>query len=779
MKVSEHWLRELADPDLSTQGLADLLTFGGIEVEAIEPAAPPFDRVVVGEILSVEKHPQADRLNVCQVNVGAAPLTIVCGAPNARAGLRAPVALIGATLPGLTIRQAKVRGVESQGMMCSAVELGVSAEADGLLELPSDAVIGVPLRDYLDLDDQVLTTKPTPNRGDCLSVMGMAREVRALTGSELRWTAPVPQTVTIDETVRVTVEAKADCPRYSARVIKGVNARADTPEWLRRRLLRSGLRPISAIVDVTNYVLLEMGQPMHAFDAGVIRGGILVRRARAGESLKVLNGETVQLTLGMLVIADDAGPLALAGIMGGDASGVTESTVDIVLESAYFEPAVIAGKSRELGFGSDSSYRFERGVDYAGCVSALERATRLITGICGGEPGPVSDIVTALPARAPVRLRLARARRILGYDVPAGDARDILLRLGFAVVDEGDVLLATPPSWRFDIAIEEDLVEEIARVWGYARIPDRPVQGGVGMLPVMESGEAMTLRRRLAAMDYFEAVTYSFVETDWEQDFCGNSAPVKLANPIASHLSVMRSSLIGGLVNVLVRNASHMEERIRVYEIGRCFLSADVQPVRFAALAFGDASPRQWGEKPRDVDFFDLKGDLEQLLAGKDVIFEKATHPAFHPGKSARLLHAGRTLGWLGELHPQWMQKYGLAKAVCGFEVDWEVMSGGIPPVFQEISKFPVIRRDLAAEFDENVTVGAVLEALKHGAPAILKQVQLFDLYRGEGVENGKKSLAFSVLLQDTAKTLTDADAEKTLADMRRLLQQKFNAKIR
>jgi len=418
-------------------------------------------------------------------------------------------------------------------------------------------------------------------------------------------------------------------------------------------------------------------------------------------------------------------------------------------------------------------------VDYAGCVSALERATGLITGICGGEPGPVSDIVTALPARAPVRLRLARARRILGYDVPAGDARDILLRLGFAVVDEGDVLLATPPSWRFDIAIEEDLVEEIARVWGYARIPDRPVQGGVGMLPVMESGEAMTLRRRLAAMDYFEAVTYSFVETDWEQDFCGNSAPVKLANPIASHLSVMRSSLIGGLVNVLVRNASHMEERIRVYEIGRCFLSADVQPVRFAALAFGDASPRQWGEKPRDVDFFDLKGDLEQLLAGKDVIFEKATHPAFHPGKSARLLHAGRTLGWLGELHPQWMQKYGLAKAVCGFEVDWKVTSGGIPPVFQEISKFPVIRRDLAAEFDENVTVGAVLEALKHGAPAILKQVQLFDLYRGEGVENGKKSLAFSVLLQDTAKTLTDADAEKTLADMRRLLQQKFNAKIR
>jgi phenylalanyl-tRNA synthetase beta chain len=779
MKVSEHWLRELADPELSTGELADLLTFGGIEVEAVEPAAPPFDRVVVGEILSVERHPQADRLNVCQVNVGAAPLTIVCGAPNARPGLRAPVALIGAVLPGMEIRQAKVRGVESQGMMCSAKELGISADADGLLELPEDSVIGVSLRDYLDLDDQVLTTKPTPNRGDCLSLMGMAREVRALTGSELRWVAPLPQAATIADTVRVAVDAVKDCPRYTVRVIKGVNARAMTPEWMCRRLLRSGLRPISAIVDVTNYVLLEMGQPMHAFDAAVVRGGIIVRHARAGETLQVLNGETVRLTPQMLVIADDTGPIALAGIMGGATSGVTDGTVDIVLESAFFAPGAIAGKSRELGFGSDSSYRFERGVDFAGCVLALERATRLITGICGGQPGPVTEVVAELPARVPVKLRMARARRILGYEVPVGDARDILVRLGFSVVEQDDVLLATPPSWRFDISIEEDLVEEIARVWGYARIPDRPVLGAIGMLPAAEGGESMTLRRRLAAMDYFEAVTYSFVDAGWEQDFCANSAPVKLANPIASHLSVMRSSLIGGLVNVLVRNASHMEERIRVYEIGRCFLSADRQPVRFAALAFGDALPRQWGDKPRDVDFFDVKGDLEQILAGKRVECEKAEHPAFHPGKCARLLHDGREIGWMGELHPQWTQKYGLVRPVCGFEVDWESLSGGRPPVFQEISKFPVIRRDLAAEFDENVAVGAVLEALSQGAPAILKQVQFFDLYRGEGVENGKKSLAFSVLLQDTAKTLTDADAEKTLADMRRLLQQKFNAKIR
>lgn len=782
MKISEHWLRELADPALSTAELADLLTFGGVEVEAIEPAAPPFDRVVVGEVLSVEKHPQADRLNVCQVNVGAAALTIVCGAPNVRAGMRVPAALVGAKLPGIEIKLAKVRGIESQGMLCSAKELGLSDEAAGLLELPADAVIGLAVRDLLDLDDQLLTTKPTPNRGDCLSVLGMAREVAALSGTKLTWQTPVPVAPAIADVMAIQLEAPADCPYYSARIIRGVNAAAATPQWMVRRLQRSGIRSISAVVDVTNYVLLEMGQPLHAFDAAKLTGGIHVRRARAGESLLLLNGTTLALSPAYLVIADANEPLALAGIMGGDASGVTATTRDVVLESAFFTPEIIAGKTRLLGFGSDSAYRFERGVDFAGARAAQERATQLILEICGGQAGPVAETQGTLPARNKVQVRLARAARVLGFAIDAAQAVSILERLGCRTSLAGEVVTAVPPSHRFDIAIEEDLIEELARIHGYNKIPAALPAAHAALLPVTENRRgSAAVRRQLANLDFQEVVTYSFVERGWEVDFCANPEPVALANPIASQMSVMRSSLIGGLVNAVVFNASRKQPRVRLFEVGRCFLNQAgyPQPWRVGAIAFGEAEPQQWGREARAVDFFDIKADLEVLLAPATPEFVPAAHPALHPGKSATVLLDGKAVGWIGELHPRWQRKYDLPSAPVLFEVELGVADQRTLPVYQEISKFPAVHRDLAAEFDEAVRYGDISAELKRSGPVILRDVTVFDLYRGQGVQKGKKSLAFSVLLQDTHKTLTDAEAEKAMTELRRILQEKFNAKLR
>ncbi|MBX3663674.1 MAG: phenylalanine--tRNA ligase subunit beta [Burkholderiales bacterium] len=782
MRISEHWLRELVDPALSTAQLSDLLTFGGVEVEAVEPAAPPFDRVVVAEVLSVEKHPQADRLNVCRANAGTAPLTIVCGAPNVRAGMRVPAALVGARLPGMEIKPAKVRGVESQGMLCSARELGLGDCADGLLELPVTATIGMSVRDLLDLDDHVLVTKPTPNRGDCLSVLGMAREVAALSGARLKWAAPAALRPQIEDRAAVTVEAPADCPRYGARVIRGVNAKALTPEWMLRRLARGGIRAISAVVDITNYVLLEMGQPLHAFDAARVAGGVCVRRARDGEELKLLNGSLLRLDSDYLVIADAKQPLALAGIMGGEDSGVTGGTRDVILESAFFMPEVIAGKTRELGFGSDSAYRFERGVDFAGTRNAMERATQLILQICGGRTGPVVEVAGTLPSRRPVRLRLPRARRILGFGVEAAAAVSILERLGCRPVLAGDTVEVSPPSYRFDIAIEEDLIEELARVTGYDRIPAEVPVARANMLPAAEAQRgAATVRRTLAALDFQEVVTYSFVDSAWEADFCSNPDPVALANPIASQMGVMRSSLIGGLVQAVGFNASRKQPRLRMFEIGRCFINAPgyPQPWRVGAVAYGDAHPQQWGVPARITDFFDLKADLEALLAPAVAIFVPAEHPALHPGKSARVVLDGQEIGWIGELHPRWQRKYDLAASPVLFELELAAVEKRPLPAGGEVPKFPAMRRDLAAEFEESVRFGDIIAELRRAGPAILRDVTVFDLYRGEGVQKGKKSLAFSVLLQDTQKTLTDAEAEKAMSELRQILQEKFNAKLR
>ena len=784
MKFSENWLRTFVNPQLATRELAEALSMGGLDVEQIEPAAPPFDQVVVGEVVKVERHPDAERLTVCRVNAGGTPLTIVCGAPNVTAGIKVPTALPGARLPGATIETAKVRGVESHGMLCSAKELGLAEDAAGLLVLPDDAAVGADVRKLLDLDDHLLTLKPTPNRGDCLSIVGVAREVAAVTGAAL--ILPEVKTVraAIADRLGVNLDAPQACPRYCGRLVRGVNARATTPEWMARRLARSGIRTISVLVDITHYVMLELGQPLHAFDAAKLEGDIRVRFARAGEKLVLLNGAAPQLTPDFLMIADDNKTVALAGIMGGLETAVSDATRDVFLESAFFSPKAIAGKSRVLGFGSDSAYRFERGVDFAGTAAALERATQLVLEVCGGNAGPITEARAALPSREPVRLRLARVERLLGVRLDGTEVSDILRRLRFEFTAAGGEFRVTPPSYRFDIAIEEDLIEELARIHGYDRIPAAMPAAAAEMLPAPETRrDAATLRRLLAARDYQEIVSYSFVDTAWERDLAGNASPVALANPIVSQMSVMRSSLAGGLINCLAHNLSRKQTRVRLFEIGRCFMTdasgAYRQPVRVGAIAYGDALHEQWGSPARRADFFDIKRDVEALFAPRSAEFRPAEHPALHPGKSAQIVCEGQPAGWIGELHPRWQRKYDLPLAPVLFELEYESLSERGLPAYNEISKFPPARRDLAAEVDEAISYEAVLEGLCRQQPPIVAEIGLFDIYRGTGVEAGKKSLAFRVLFQDTRKTLTEAEIESAVSKLRQVLQQQFNAKLR
>jgi len=783
MKFSENWLRTFVTTPLSSAELADALTMGGIEVEAMERAAPAFERVVVAEVLDVQKHPDADRLTVCSVSAGGAPLQVVCGAPNVRAGIRVPLAQVGAQLPGVAIKQAKVRGVESNGMLCSAKELGIADDAAGLLVLAADAPVGTDIRKYLELDDELFTIKPTPNRGDCLSVFGVAREVAAITGGTLKPVA-VKAEQKLPDRIEIALAAKQACPLYCGRVLRGVDARAPTPHWMAQRLERSGLRSISAIVDVTNYVMLELGQPLHAFDLQHIDGGINVRFARAGECIKLLNEQEVALTPDLLVIADDAQPLALAGIMGGAASAVTLDTRDILLEAAFFAPDVIAGKSRVLGFGSDSAYRFERGVDYAATAHAMERATALMLEICGGQAGPVCRAQATLPERSAVRLRAARAQRLLGIQLAANEIARLFARLRFACAQSGDEFNVTPPSYRFDLAIEEDLVEEVARVHGYDNIPaNAPVAAGA-MLPAPESRtEVAALRQLLIARDYQEIITYSFVDQQWEVDFCANDAPVMLANPIASNLNAMRSSMMGSLVDCLKLNLSRQQERVRIFESGRCYSrnprGGYAERGVLAGLVYGGAVAEQWGGPKRVADFYDVKSDVETLAGSKTARFETAPHPALHPGRSARVIVGGYDAGWLGELHPRLIQKYDLPYAPMVFELNLDALTTRFPFRYEEFSRQPMIRRDISVEVDEKTTAQAMLDALKTSAPDIVSEVALFDVYRGKGIDSDKKSVAFKVLLQDTHKTLTDAEAETAIQRLLKVLQEQFQAKLR
>lgn len=777
MQFSESWLRSLVQVSLSGDELSHLLTMAGLEVEEVVPVAPAFDKVVIAQVLTKEKHPDADRLNVLTVDVGSGePLTIVCGAQNVSVGMKAPCALVGAKLPGIEIKQAKVRGVASFGMMCSAKELGMAEESAGLMELSADAVVGKSIREHFDLDDRLITLKLTPNRSDCLSLNGIAREVAALTGAKL---TVLPQASFVrngKKLNKINVLLGDACPLYTARIIQGVNAKAFTPAWMVQRLERCNLRSISPIVDVTNYVLLEMGQPLHAFDLAKLHGEINIRFAHEGEQLQLLNLQEVKLQPDMLVIADEKGAVALAGIMGGAGSAVDDSTVDIMLESAFFTPGVIIGKSRRLGFGSDSSYRFERGVDYANTQAALDRATQLILDICGGQAGEVTEVTGKLPERNAVKLRSSRVQRVLGISLSANEITQILTRLGMTVQQSGEEFTVTPPSYRFDIAIEEDLIEELARVYGYERITPLPPQATMKILPQSETQRPlMKLRQALVSRDYQESINYAFVEEAWERDLCGNTSPITLKNPIASQMSVMRSSLLGGLLAAVRTNLARKQMRVRLFEFGGCFSAEDlsyIQHERVAGVAYGSVYAEQWGGAARTVDFYDVKGDIEALFAPRKLNFEAAHHPASHPGRSARILMNGQAIGWIGELHPQWQQKYDFPLAVVWFEVDQSVLLQVELPKAVEVSRFPLVRRDIAVVVEEDVAAETLLQAMKAESVPNVVELALFDLYRGKGVAESKKSLAFRVLMQDTQKTLTDIEIEQCMLRLVTVLQQ-------
>ena len=780
MKFSEHWLRSFVNPSINSEELAHRLTMAGLEVEERAPAAPPFTGVVVGKLLSVERHPNADRLTVCKVDVGkAAPLSIVCGAPNAAPGIVVPCELPG----GVPITPASMRGVESQGMLCSAKELGLSDDASGLLVLDNGATVGKDVREALDLDDPLLTLKLTPNRADCLCIVGLAREVAAITASAL--TLPPRPTVVAaaDSRRNVRVDDALACPRFCGRVITGIDPKAPTPWWMKQRLERSGVRSISAVVDVTNYVMLELGQPLHAYDDALLDGDVVVRFPAAGEKLTLLNGQQLELDPDLLLVADQSKPLGLAGIMGGEHSGISDRTRSVFLEGAFWNPAVIQGKARRLAFVTDAGFRFERGVDFANTPAAVDRATQLILDLCGGRAGPLIDVRGELPRREPVRVRSSRVERILGVAISPETLADIFGRLGLASRREGNDFVITPPSYRFDLEIEEDFIEEAARLYGFDNIPAAPAMQAQAMLPDREALRPVSeLRTRLVARDYQEVITFSFVSSAWEQALRVDQNPIKVLNPIASHLDVMRTTLLGGLLEALRTNVNRKQERIRIFEVGRCFVRDGeryAQPLRVGALAFGSALPEQWDQDKRAADFFDVKGDVEALVAPQRVTTEAAAHPALHPGRSARVLVSGKMAGWMGELHPRLVREFELPRAPVIFELDLEQLRRHPLPQAQPVSKLPVVRRDLAVVIDENVSAQAVLDALASVAPSHVEQISLFDVYRGTALGHSKKSLAILVLMQDTARTLTDAEIDATVVQLLRELEHRFHATLR
>jgi phenylalanyl-tRNA synthetase beta chain len=784
MQFSEAWLRSFVSPPLSSRELSHLLTMAGLEVEARVPAAPPFQGVVVAEVLSVAAHPKADRLRVCEVRTGASTTRqIVCGAPNVAPGQKVPCALPGADLPrDLQIRESEVRGVPSLGMLCGAEELGLPPAGDGLLILPEDSRVGQDIRQALRLDDRLFTLKLTPNRADCLSVRGIAREVAALTDTCV---APVRSAIfetRLDDMFAVRVEAPEACPLYCGRVIRGINPQAATPAWMVERLQRSGLRSISAAVDITNFLLLELGQPLHAFDLGRLSGALVVRMAQPGERLTLLNGQDIALAPDMLVIADAAGPQALAGIMGGAGSGVDETTRDVFLEAAYFSPAAIAGRTRQLGLASDSSHRFERGVDFAQTAFALQRATALLLEICGGEAGPMTRIESPLPRRPTIALRHERVARILGVYVSRDQIQQYLQRLGCRVDSDGEPLQVTPPTYRFDLNIEEDLIEEVARLEGYDRITARRPRAVAEMLPQPESRRSeAALRASLMARDYQEVLTYSFVPAEQAELIDPQMRAEPLANPLSSQLAVMRTGLWGGLLETLRHNLNRQQKRVRIFELGRVFRGvgdARQQPRHLAALCAGAAFPEQWGTAERDVDFFDIKGDLENL-PGIALRAVSETHPALHSGQSARLYAGSQAVGWIGSLHPGLLKAFDLEAAPVMFEINLDALPGLALPRHQALPRYPAVRRDLALLVDEALSLESVLEGLRCDVDPRVCDLALFDLYTGKGVPKGKKSLAIRVVIQDTERTMTDADVEESLQKILAAATLRFDAQLR
>ncbi|MES2771478.1 MAG: phenylalanine--tRNA ligase subunit beta, partial [Pseudomonadota bacterium] len=774
MKFSESWLRSLVNPACTTDELAHRLTMAGLEVEECLSVAPDFQQVVVAQVIAVNKHPSADRLNICQVDTGRGALEqIVCGAPNVTPGIKVPCALPGALLPqNMHIKATEIRGVKSAGMLCSAAELGIDGETAGLLLLANDAPVGENIRHHLDLDDRMLTLKLTPNRADCLSLWGIAREVAALTNSLAQAPQFAEAPITHTQVRTILVHTPDACPRYTGRVILGVNAKAATPAWMKRRLLRSGLRSISALVDISNYVMLELGQPLHVFDNSKITGSIHVRLAQDSasnsangscEELLLLNEQNLKLGQDVLLIADDQRPLAMAGIMGGKDSAVSLETTDLFLEAAFFTPTAIAGRARRHGFTSDAAHRFERGVDFSATRHALERTTQLILELCGGAAGPVSEALNALPTRAAVRLRPARLARVLGIHLSQHDIEALLSRLAFQFVRDADDFIVTVPNYRFDIAIEEDLIEELIRLHGYDNIPVAQAQARLSMSPVSEQKRTLSeIRQNLVSLGFQEVINFSFVAEAWEKDFAANSdssGMIRLANPIASQLNVMRSNLLGGLLDNLATNLKRKLGRIRIFESGRCFLrktesahprAEDLserfhQPWRVAALAYGGAAPEQWGQATRTVDFFDLKGDLENLLAPQHPFFNKTTHPALHPGRSAEVFLQGKSIGFIGELHPKWVQKYEFPLAPIVFELDLHVLTQAQLPCYQAISSQPPVIRDLALIVDQKIELQSLLSSMLQNRSPLIQDITLFDVYVGKGIEPGLSLEALGV----------------------------------
>jgi phenylalanyl-tRNA synthetase beta chain len=804
MQFPESWLREFCNPPLSTDQLAELLTMAGMEVEEMRPAAPPFTKVVVAEVLAVARHPNADRLNVCQVDAGTGQtLNIVCGAPNVKAGMKVPCALVGAQLPPaeegaapFEIKLGQLRGVESQGMLCSARELKLSDDHGGLLALSDDAKVGQDIRTHLSLDDTLFTLKLTPNLGHALSVYGIAREVAALTGAPLKSPAFAPVAPKHDGRLPVKVEAPDLCGRFSGRIVRNVDTTAKTPAWMVDRLARCGQRSVTALVDISNYVMFEFGRPSHIFDLDKIHGGLTVRWGRAGEALKLLNGSTIEVDPQVGVIADDQAVESLAGIMGGDRTAVSDDTKNVYVEAAFWWPEAVSGRSRRFNFSTDAGHRFERGVDPATTVEHIERITQLILDICGGEAGPMDDHVVALPERRPVSLRVARAAKVIGMPVSQSDCAGVMKRLGLPVREVDGVLHVTPPSWRFDLTIEEDLIEEVIRVLGYDKLPDTPPLAPVTATVRPEAQRSPhVLRQRLADRGYFETINFSFVEERWERELAGNADPIRVLNPIASPLSVMRSSLVGGLVQVLRHNLARKAGRVRVFEIGRVFrrdakaqdgplsVAGIEQPARVAGLAYGSADALQWGAKERAVDFYDMKGDIEALFAPRVVRFVADAHPALHPGRSARIELDGQPIGVIGELHPRWRQSYELPNAPIVFELALEALLARTVPSFSAIPRHQSVWRDIAVIVDDAVSFAALMDTVRAAPTPLVRSAQLFDIYRpsqpGGDIRAGERSMAVRLELLDDDNTLTDERIEAATKQVLDTLAARLGARLR
>ncbi|WP_260675478.1 phenylalanine--tRNA ligase subunit beta [Comamonas aquatica] len=817
MQFPESWLREYCNPTLTTQELADTLTMAGLEVEELDPVAPPFTGIVVGEIKEAVQHPDADRLRICQVDVGGPELlNIVCGAPNARVGIRVPCATVGAELPPgedgkpFKIKIGKLRGVQSFGMLCSAKELGIDDDASGLLEFPADAPLGQNVREYLNLDDTLFTLKLTPNLAHCLSVYGVARELSALTGTPLKALSFPAAAVALQDKLPVKIEATDLCGRFSGRIVRNVNTQVKTPQWMVDRLARCGQRAVSPLVDISNYVMFELGRPSHIFDLDKIHGGLNVRWGKEGETLKLLNGNTIKIDdfLQVGVIADDQGLESLAGIMGGDATAVSDDTKNIYIEAAFWFPKAVAGRSRHFNFSTDAGHRFERGVDPAFTTEHIERITALVLEICGTpdtQVGALDDQQPNMPVPKTVQLRVARAAKVIGMAVTQQQCLDALNGLGLpATVASEGVISVTAPTFRFDINLEEDLIEEVARMIGYDNLPTtKPLAPIAPKLRAENRRSPYTVRHALAGLGYQETINFSFVEAKWEAELAGNQDPVKLLNPIASQLSVMRSSLIGSLMQVLKFNVDRKAPRVRVFELGRVFfkdasvVDSDTtvkgfyQPMRVAGLAYGAADQLQWGRVDAKVDFYDVKGDVEALLAPLKPVFEPAEHPAMHPGRCARVLLDGQAIGFVGELHPQWRQEWDLAQAPVMFELELDAVLARQVPVFAPVAKHQAVERDIAVVVKEAVTHAQVMQAIAAGVPGgMLRHAVLFDVFRPKKLKAGEeaapgslaqdeKSLAVRLTLGRDDASLTDVDIDTAMQAAIAALQTQVQARLR